>query len=148
LVGLDIYKTACIEKELRQIHHLVVSFYLITYLLQLTYRTRQFATSKLMMLLLPTLFTSLLATHQSINSYRYTSTTIHAKRNDKGWQQTSPSDTTLAKKLHIEPLDDANIKLLNEVHPRNYINPKPLDVYDLVVIGAGAGGLVSSRQVC
>jgi len=101
-----------------------------------------------MMLLLPTLFTSLLATHQSINSYRYTSTTIHAKRNDKGWQQTSPSDTTLAKKLHIEPLDDANIKLLNEVHPRNYINPKPLDVYDLVVIGAGAGGLVSSRQVC
>ena len=100
-----------------------------------------------MMLLLPTLFTSLLATHQSIKPYRYTSTTIHAKRNEE-WQQTSPSDKDLAKSLNIEPLDDANIKLLNEVHPRNYINPKPLDVYDLVVIGAGAGGLVSSRQVC
>ena len=100
-----------------------------------------------MMLLLPTLFTSLLATHQSIKPYRYTSTTIHAKRNEE-WQQTSPSDKDLAKSLNIEPLDDANVKLLNEVHPRNYVNPKPLDVYDLVVIGAGAGGLVSSRQVC
>ena len=100
-----------------------------------------------MMLLLPTLFTSLLATHQSIKPYRYTSTTIHAKKNEE-WQQTSPADIELAQKLHIEPLDDANIKLLNEVHPRNYVNPKPSDVYDLVVIGAGAGGLVSSRQVC
>jgi len=100
-----------------------------------------------MMFLLPTLFTSLLATHQSIKPYRYTSTTIHAKRIDKGWQQTSQSDKSLAQSLHIEPLDDANIKLLNEVHPRNYINPKPLDIYDLAVIGAGAGGLVSSRQV-
>ena len=100
-----------------------------------------------MMLLLPTLFTSLLVTQSTIEPYKYTSTTIHAKKNED-WQQTSPSDKDLAKSLHIEPLDDANIKLLNEVHPRNYINPKPLDVYDLVVIGAGAGGLVSSRQVC
>ena len=100
-----------------------------------------------MMLLLPTLFTSLLATYQTVKPYRYTSTTIHAKKNEVEWQ-TSPSDISLAKDLHIEPLDDANIKLLNEVHPRNYANPKPLDVYDLVVIGAGAGGLVSSRQVC
>ena len=99
------------------------------------------------MLLLPTLFTSLLATQTSTKPYRYTSTTIYAKKNDE-WQETSPSDKSFAKELHIEPLDDANIKLLNEVHPRNYINPKPLDVYDLVVIGAGAGGLVSSRQVC
>lgn len=40
------------------------------------------------------------------------------------------------------------MELLNEVRHRNYANPNPpLEMYDLVVIGAGAGGLVSSRQV-
>ena len=44
------------------------------------------------------------------------------------------------------PLDEPNLKLLDEVRHRNYENPKPLEVYDLVAIGSGAGGLVSSRQ--
>lgn len=49
--------------------------------------------------------------------------------------------------LEIWPLDDANAELLNEVHPREYQSPnEPLPVYDLIAIGAGAGGLVSSKQ--
>ena len=66
------------------------------------------------------------------------------------WQpspRASSEDISLAKSLSISPLDDANVNLLNEVRHRNYVNPKPLEMYDLVVIGAGAGGLVSSRQV-
>jgi pyruvate/2-oxoglutarate dehydrogenase complex dihydrolipoamide dehydrogenase (E3) component len=80
-------------------------------------------------------------------------------------------DIALAKSLSIWPLDEFNVELLNEVHPRNYVNPsasssatastttqrdapsssssmqqKHHQYYDLVVIGAGAGGLVSSRQ--
>jgi hypothetical protein len=46
-------------------------------------------------------------------------------------------------------LDKYNAALLNEVHPLNYTNPEVDwgEVWDLVVVGAGAGGLVSSRQV-
>jgi len=50
-------------------------------------------------------------------------------------------------KLDIWPLDEHNTILLNEVHPRNYQNSsEPHDLYDLIAIGAGAGGLVSSKQ--
>ena len=65
------------------------------------------------------------------------------------WTQSpdaSASDEELAKSLSIWPLDVHNVQLLNEVRHKQYTNPTPLDVYDLVVIGAGAGGLVSSRQ--
>ena len=65
------------------------------------------------------------------------------------WTQSpdaSTSDEELAKSLSIWPLDVHNVQLLNEVRHKQYTNPTPLDVYDLVVIGAGAGGLVSSRQ--
>ena len=62
------------------------------------------------------------------------------------------ADETQAKearaKLDVWPLDEANAVLLNEVHPRDYKEPDPPhELYDLVVIGAGAGGLVSSKQV-
>eukprot|EP00571_Detonula_confervacea_P015868 CAMPEP_0172301046 /NCGR_PEP_ID=MMETSP1058-20130122/3016_1 /TAXON_ID=83371 /ORGANISM="Detonula confervacea, Strain CCMP 353" /LENGTH=572 /DNA_ID=CAMNT_0013011035 /DNA_START=60 /DNA_END=1778 /DNA_ORIENTATION=+ len=60
--------------------------------------------------------------------------------------QATPDDISLAKSLSIWPLDENNVELLNEVRHRNYVNPTPLNMYDLVVIGAGAGGLVSSRQ--
>ena len=55
-------------------------------------------------------------------------------------------------KLDIWPLDEYNAQLLNQVHPRGYEDVpkttiKPHDVYDLIAIGSGAGGLVSSRQV-
>ena len=67
------------------------------------------------------------------------------------WSATDNRDSAQAvearKSLTIWPLDEPNTVLLNEVAPRNYTNPtNPHDVYDLVAIGAGAGGLVSSKQ--
>jgi len=48
----------------------------------------------------------------------------------------------------VWPLDEHNAKLLDCVHPRGWENPtKPDDfVYDLVVLGAGAAGLVTAKQ--
>jgi len=52
------------------------------------------------------------------------------------------------EKLQIWPLDEHNAALLNQVHPQGYIKSEeaPHDVYDLIALGAGAGGLVSSKQ--
>ncbi|CAJ1954847.1 unnamed protein product [Cylindrotheca closterium] len=51
------------------------------------------------------------------------------------------------KEFEIWPLDESNVKLLNQVHPRTYKSTdEPPEVYDLIAIGAGAGGLVSSKQ--
>lgn len=44
----------------------------------------------------------------------------------------------------VSPLDEHNVKLLDAVHPKKWVDPKPKPNYNLVVIGAGAGGLVSS----
>jgi pyruvate/2-oxoglutarate dehydrogenase complex dihydrolipoamide dehydrogenase (E3) component len=48
----------------------------------------------------------------------------------------------------LTPLDEHNVKLLDNVMPQNWPNPsKPADfVYDLIAVGAGAGGLVSAKQ--
>ncbi len=46
--------------------------------------------------------------------------------------------------IGVSPLDEHNIKLLDHVHPRTWVDPMPKAKYNLVVIGAGAGGLVSS----
>ena len=42
----------------------------------------------------------------------------------------------------INPADQYNEKLINQVHPPNWQNPQPAEMYDLVVIGAGTAGLV------
>ncbi|MBN3926757.1 mercuric reductase [Nostoc sp. NMS4] len=42
----------------------------------------------------------------------------------------------------VRPMDEYNQKLVSAVHPPNWVNPQPADVYDLVVIGAGTAGLV------
>ncbi len=42
----------------------------------------------------------------------------------------------------VRPMDEYNQKLVSSVHPPNWVNPQPADVYDLVVIGAGTAGLV------
>lgn len=47
----------------------------------------------------------------------------------------------------ITPLDEYNEKLLNNVHPSDWINPTPTETYDLVVIGAGTAGLVTAKGV-
>lgn len=48
-------------------------------------------------------------------------------------------------KFNVWPLDESNAILLNEVHPRDYVQStqEPHEIYDLIAIGAGAGGLVS-----
>jgi mercury(II) reductase len=46
--------------------------------------------------------------------------------------------------IGVEPLDAHNVTLLDHVHPRRWIDPAPKPRYNLVVIGAGAGGLVSA----
>lgn len=42
------------------------------------------------------------------------------------------------------PNDYHNNKLVNNVHPREWRNPTPVDRYNLVVIGAGTAGLVTA----
>jgi len=44
----------------------------------------------------------------------------------------------------VAPLDEHNQKLLANVHPSDWENPDPSGIYNLVVIGAGTGGLVSA----
>ena len=44
----------------------------------------------------------------------------------------------------ISPMDEHNVKFLDNAHPPKWVNPEYPDVYNLVVIGAGAGGLVTS----
>ncbi|HEV2854008.1 MAG TPA: mercuric reductase [Thermoanaerobaculia bacterium] len=45
----------------------------------------------------------------------------------------------------IEPLDEYNLKLVENVHPPAWVNPEPKERYHLVVIGAGTAGLVSAK---
>ncbi len=44
----------------------------------------------------------------------------------------------------VSPLDVHNVKLLDNTHPKAWVNPSPKPAYNLVVIGAGSGGLVSA----
>jgi len=76
------------------------------------------------------------------------------KRASTPWSTADPDHVRDAKKrLQVWPLDEYNAHLLDEVHPRDYYSSSKAvsdeavpPVYDLVAIGAGAGGLVSSRQ--
>ncbi|MDB4786803.1 MAG: mercuric reductase [Planctomycetaceae bacterium] len=45
-------------------------------------------------------------------------------------------------RITIEPEDQYNLELINQVHPPNWKNPVPNGRYNLVVIGAGTAGLV------
>jgi pyruvate/2-oxoglutarate dehydrogenase complex dihydrolipoamide dehydrogenase (E3) component len=42
----------------------------------------------------------------------------------------------------VLPMDEYNQTLVSQVHPPDWVNPTPQDLYDLVVIGAGTAGLV------
>ena len=42
----------------------------------------------------------------------------------------------------MEPRDEHNVRLLDNVHPSDWQNPTPDGRYNLVVIGAGTAGLV------
>ena len=44
----------------------------------------------------------------------------------------------------VAPLDAHNTRMLDLLHPRVWVDPKAKPSYNLVVIGAGAGGLISA----
>jgi pyruvate/2-oxoglutarate dehydrogenase complex dihydrolipoamide dehydrogenase (E3) component len=44
----------------------------------------------------------------------------------------------------IQPNDEHNRRLIDNVHPASWENPEPADRYNLVVIGGGTAGLVSA----
>jgi pyruvate/2-oxoglutarate dehydrogenase complex dihydrolipoamide dehydrogenase (E3) component len=44
----------------------------------------------------------------------------------------------------VAPLDEHNTRFLDLLHPKAWVDPTPKPSYNLVVIGAGAGGLVSA----
>ncbi|MBI4051660.1 MAG: FAD-dependent oxidoreductase, partial [Elusimicrobia bacterium] len=46
--------------------------------------------------------------------------------------------------MNMTPLDQHNEALLSNVHPSDWVNPKPASKYNLVVIGAGTAGLVTA----
>ena len=64
------------------------------------------------------------------------------------WSASDPTVAESARELGVWPLDESNARLLDAVHPRTWKDPTPSadTEYDLLVIGAGAGGLVSSKQ--
>ncbi|KAI0560228.1 Pyridine nucleotide-disulfide oxidoreductase [Gracilaria domingensis] len=60
--------------------------------------------------------------------------------------ESNDDSTNLALEVEqsVWPMDEENIKLLDNVHPPEWIEPVYDGAYNLVVIGAGAGGLVTS----
>ncbi len=60
-----------------------------------------------------------------------------------GTSTAAPGHPTTTESL-VQPLDAANQRLIDAVHPRSWVNPQPRGVYDLAVIGGGTAGLVSA----
>ncbi|NOY28709.1 MAG: mercuric reductase, partial [Planctomycetes bacterium] len=50
----------------------------------------------------------------------------------------------MSKLIQLQPQDEHNLKLEENVHPRDWTNPTPSGRYNLVVIGAGTAGLVAA----
>jgi pyruvate/2-oxoglutarate dehydrogenase complex dihydrolipoamide dehydrogenase (E3) component len=46
--------------------------------------------------------------------------------------------------IKVEPVDEWNERLVQNVHPPSWQNPTPAGRYNLVVVGAGTGGLITS----
>jgi pyruvate/2-oxoglutarate dehydrogenase complex dihydrolipoamide dehydrogenase (E3) component len=46
--------------------------------------------------------------------------------------------------IHVLPRDSHNETLVANVHPADWVNPRPTGRYNLVVIGAGTAGLITS----
>lgn len=50
----------------------------------------------------------------------------------------------MTEAIRVEPMDEWNQQLVDNVHPANWQNPIPNGRYNLVVIGAGTGGLITA----
>ncbi|CAM9543770.1 unnamed protein product, partial [Chrysoparadoxa australica] len=59
------------------------------------------------------------------------------------WDESMKMDPS-AWDIGVQPLDEHNIHLLDNVHPPEWLAPEPQKMYNLVVLGAGSGGLVSA----
>ena len=54
------------------------------------------------------------------------------------------ASSILADLPQVQPFDESNRALVENVHPPQWVNPEPLGRYNLVVIGAGTAGLVAA----
>ena len=61
---------------------------------------------------------------------------------DRAARARGPAD---ARTAPVEPLDEHNRTLLENVHPPDWINPEPAARYHLVVVGAGTAGWCRPR---
>mmetsp|Transcript_12535 Transcript_12535/g.24448 ORF Transcript_12535/g.24448 Transcript_12535/m.24448 type:complete len:526 (+) Transcript_12535:45-1622(+) len=54
----------------------------------------------------------------------------------------------MAKTVGVSPLDQYNVKLIENCHPPTWKDPSKGDtfVYDIIAVGAGAAGLVTAKQ--
>lgn len=50
----------------------------------------------------------------------------------------------MTREIEIEPFDEFNRRLVENVHPPTWQNPTPEGRYNLVVIGAGTGGMITA----
>lgn len=55
-----------------------------------------------------------------------------------------PAQTLSHETVTVLPNDEHNQKLVNNVHPPDWVNPDPTGTYNIVVIGAGTAGLVTA----
>ena len=52
--------------------------------------------------------------------------------------------SNINQNITVEPMDNYNRELVQNVHPLDWINPQPASRYNLVVIGGGTAGLVTA----
>ena len=50
----------------------------------------------------------------------------------------------MASSIRVEPMDEWNERLVQNVHPPSWQNPTPEGRYNLVIVGAGTGGLITA----
>ena len=50
----------------------------------------------------------------------------------------------MASSIRVEPVDEWNERLVQNVHPPSWQNPTPQGRYNLVIVGAGTGGLITA----
>lgn len=62
----------------------------------------------------------------------------------QSWNDASMTRDAQARPVRLEPWDEHNRRLVENVHPPDWTNPTPRKRYQLVVVGGGTGGLVTA----